>query len=239
MMNLSELLTSIKMDLGIYGLALPIDDLDEKMYDVIKLRSVKTFSQFFPYVMKLDLDLNELKYSTNNYDKREYTLPDVFGDRKIMYIRNFDQRPNGITGYSAADMGGYDLYESFMMGQATANLASAVAPATTFEFVAPNRFRLYNTYMFNSKITLEVATEHFSNLASIPNTSWESFYEIALIDVKQYLYGILKHYNEIQTAHGTINLRIDDWADAAGARRELVEKWRNSYHLDLPGVFFI
>ena len=41
-MNPSQLLTSIKMDLGIYGLRLPFDNPDEAMMEVIKLKTLKT-----------------------------------------------------------------------------------------------------------------------------------------------------------------------------------------------------
>lgn len=238
MMNISELLTTIKIDLGIYGLAIPMDNLDERMMDIIRLRSIKTYSQFFPYVQKIELNLNDLESTTNNYDKKEYILPDIFGNRRIIYVKDIDQRPAGMTGYTYPDIGD-DFLESFALGQAAANVASLIAPPSTFEFVHPNKLILYNTYSFANRITLTIATEHFDNLMSIPASQWESFEELAIIDVKAFLYGTLKHYNEIQTAHGTINLHIDDWASASQERKELIDRWRDTYHLDANVFYYV
>lgn len=238
MMNISELLTTIKIELGIYGLALPIDNLDDRILDIIKLRTIKTYSQFFPHVQKVELNLQELEYTTNNFSNRTYILPDIFGDRHIVGIREVEQKPSGASGYMYPDLSN-DFFEEFALGQAKANVASAVAPPTTFEFIHPNKMVLYNTYLFNNRVTIEFALEHFQNLQSIPASQWETFEEWATIDVKHFLYGILKHYNEIQTAHGTINLHIDDWANAGQERKELIEKWRQTYHLDAPHVYYI
>lgn len=238
MMNVSELLTTIKMDLGIYGLALPIDDLDDKIMEVIKLRTIKTYSQFFPHIQKLEINLQELEYTTNNFNQRSYILPDIFGDRRIVSIRDVEQIGRGTSGYTYPEMN-FGLFEDFALGQANANIASAMSPPTTFEFINPNKLTLYNTYLFNNRVIIEFALEHFSNLQSIPPSQWETFEEWAIVDVKQFLYGILKHYNEIQTAHGTINLHIDDWANANQERKELLEKWRQVYHLDNTNVYYI
>ena len=48
----------------------------------------------------------------------------------------------------------------------------------------------------------------------------------------------MKHYNELQTAHGTVNLKIDDWANAESERESLLEKWDDTYHLDGKTQYF-
>jgi hypothetical protein len=88
------------------------------------------------------------------------------------------------------------------------------------------------------EIDIEFAVEHTENLSSIPPTAFESFHELAELDIKIFLYNTLKHYNEIQTAYGTISLKIDDWANAEQDRKDLIEKWRDLYHLD-GEVFYI
>ena len=71
------------------------------------------------------------------------------------------------------------------------------------------------------------------SLQSIRPTAEESFFKLAVLDVKENLYQLVKHYTTIQTAYGTVELKIDDWADAANERKELINQWDDSYHLDL------
>jgi len=234
MMNISELLTSIKMDLGIYGLSLPFENENKVLYDTIKLRTIKTFSQFQPHIMRIPLNLDELNCLSSNYQESVYEIPDVFGNRRIMYIRRVEPRNKMLgNGYvSPIFDDSMDVYNSVMMAQAGANLLSSVTPPFTFKFQGPNLLYLYNMSTMATEIFVEFALEHAENLVTIPNTAWESFYELALLDIKRFLYGAMRHYNEIQTAYGTVSLKIDEWANAEQERKDLLEKWRDVYHLD-------
>jgi hypothetical protein len=241
MMNVSELLTSIKMDLGIYGLALPFPDENKALYDTIKLRTLKTFSQFFPYIMRVDFNLNQLKVIKSDYAESIYEIPDIFGDKRIVYVRKVDLKNKLIgNGYmNPVFDDSIDIYNSVMMAQARANLLSTITPPFTFKFVQPNLLYLYNMSTFGAEITVEFGLEHSENLMTIPNSAWESFYELALLDIKRFLYNALKHYNELQTAYGTISLKIDDWANAESERKDLIERWRDVYHLDGENFYVI
>lgn len=240
-MNLSETLTSIKMDLGLMGLKLPFENEEEQLHKVLKLKTIKTFSQFYPHIMRIDLKLNSLKQLKNHYEESIYEIPDIFGDRKILYVRKVEQKNKLLgSGYlNPVFDDSIDLYGSIMMGQASANLMSTIMPPFTFKFVQPNLLYLYNISSLANEITVEFGVEHFDNLSSIPNTAWESFYELAILDVKKFLYGILKHYDEMQTAYGTVRLNIEDWSNADSERRDLLERWRDVYHLDTEQFFII
>ena len=48
----------------------------------------------------------------------------------------------------------------------------------------------------------------------------------------------MKHYTELQSAYGTINLRIDDWSNAESERTELLNTWEDTYHLDGPQMIY-
>jgi hypothetical protein len=52
------------------------------------------------------------------------------------------------------------------------------------------------------------------------------------LDVKENLYPTMKNFSEIQTAIVNINLKIDDWANAEADRKELINRWDDTYHLD-------
>lgn len=241
MMNLSELLTSIKMDLGIYGLALPFKNADEALYDVLKLKTLKTFSPFSPQIIDMTIDLKELVCLKALYTQSKYELPDIFGDRRILYIQNVMPRTKLLgNGYLTST---YDdsvaSYEGLMMTQANANLVSFAAPPITFKFEAPNIMYLYNFATSYGELDIALAIEHAPSLHSINPTTWQTFYELASYDIQAFLYNTLKHYSEIQTAYGSINLKIDDWSSAASERKDMLEKVKDTYHLDGTSLYII
>lgn len=235
MMNVSQLLTSLKMDLGIYGIALPFEDEDKVIFETLKLKTIKTFSQFSPYILRTNLNLEEMVCLQSNYQESVYELPNVFGDRRLLGLRKITPRNkllgNGYVNPMFDDT--FDAYMSLMTAQSNANLYSIATPSFTFRFQHPNLLYLFNTSSMANEIVVEFMLEHTENLATIPNTSWESFYELALIDMKKFMFNTVKHYRELQTAYGNINLKIDDWENADSDRKELIEKWRDVYHLDM------
>ena len=80
---------------------------------------------------------------------------------------------------------------------------------------------------------------HHPSLGSIPDTAQESFYQLALLDVKSYLYNVMKHYNQINSVHGTIDLKIDEWQNAAEQRLDLISKWDDSFHEDRQSIYWL
>ena len=241
MMNLSELITSIKMKLGIYGISIPIDNLDQAIHDVLKLETIKTYSQFFPQTITMEFKLDELDTLYNSYMKTSVVLPDIFGGRTIISVRDvFPGKMTQGAGYQHPELApGDDFFQDVMLGHAYASLTSAVSPPFTFEFEHPNIIHMYNYASYAKDLTVKVDLEHFANLSSIPPSQFESFRELAIYDVKAFLYGILKHYTDLSTALGNINLKIDDWADAESKREELINEWTASYHIEGQSIYFI
>ena len=62
-MNLSSLITRIKIDCGIYAIALPFDNADEIIKDIIIDITRPVFSKYCPTYEKIRFDLNYLIYS--------------------------------------------------------------------------------------------------------------------------------------------------------------------------------
>ena len=55
-----------------------------------------------------------------------------------------------------------------------------------------------------------------------------------------YLYNALKYYSTIQTAYGTLDLKIDNWENAESERNDLLSQWDDNYHLDsCPAIVYI
>ena len=47
--NLSREITRIKMSMGIYGIHLPVDNVDDFIREVIEITTIPTFSVYQPY----------------------------------------------------------------------------------------------------------------------------------------------------------------------------------------------
>lgn len=240
-MNLSELITSIKMKLGIYGIAVPVENIDQTIHDVLKLETIKTYSQFFPQTITMEFRLDEMEVLFQSYMKTSVLIPDLFGGRTIISVRDvFPGKMTQGAGYMYPELApGDEFFQSIMLGHAQAHLTSAVSPPFTFEFEHPNIIHMYNYASYARDLTIKVDLEHFSNLSSIPPSQFESFRQLAVLDVKALLYGMLKHYTDLSTALGTINLKIDDWADAQSQRDQLIQEWTASYHIEGQSIYFI
>lgn len=243
MKNWGELITSIKMDLGIYGISLPFEgNTDDILAEVITLKTLKQFSIIHPFALEQTIDLNVLERIKTGFDESVYILPEVFGDAPIIGIRRVEPRnPNmPSTGYMTNQFeGSMGLYQDAMMAQLNVDNMSLILPAFTFKFTAPNKMHLYNLTSFGNQVTVEFELAHTKSLSTIKPRVWDEFEELALLDVKRFLYNAMKHYSELQTAFGTINLRLDDWASAESDRKDLLSRWKEIYHLDSAQIYWI
>lgn len=241
----AHLLKRIKMALGIYSVKLPVTD-DELFQDVIIDTTLPVFSTFIPYEYQLLVDLNEIRI-TDRYAVDDsslisncYQIPNIFPKQRCLGINNI--RPyieyNGMMMTSSYET--IDSYQVLATGQTLANLASAMIPPQTFKFIPPNKFEIYNQVLYNNKVYLDLTFTHSPELFTIPETARESFYELALLDAKAYLWNHLKYYSSIQTAYGQMDLKVDNWENAESERKDLLERWTDNYHLDsVPAIFYI
>lgn len=239
-MNLSQLMTRIKFKLGIMNIASPVRNLDGMISTIIKDITVPDFSVFYPDKFKIKLDLKELERleHTNSYDT--YVLPD-FTNKKILYVFNVYYDDSTLSGFGhyggALPMIGGNMINQVIMSNAASNMYSLMMPKMTFEYIHPRRIKIYNQYS-ESKLVFELGFQHDVSLASIPETCRTSFYELALLDVKENLYPIFKNYTNLSTVYGNVDLKIDTWESAESERKELIEKWSDSYHLDMTPMYY-
>ena len=170
-----------------------------------------------------------------------YLLPE-FKNRtllEVLDVRYDDSCLSGLGYYGGGMplMTG-NLINQTLLANAGAHLITQMMPKMTFHYEHPRKLYLYNIYS-SSTIVLELGFEHDKSLASIPETARESFMHLALLDVKVNLYPTMKMYSEINTAIGNINLKLDDWQNAESSREDLINKWDDTYHLDLLPMYYI
>ena len=217
-MNLSEVITRIKLKLGIMNIAAPIQNLDGTISTIIKEITIPDFSLYNPDKLNIRLELKDLERleHTNTYDT--YLLPD-FKTKKLLYVFN--------VYYDDSTLAGFGHYGG----------ALPMMPKMTFEYIHPRKIKIYNQYS-ESKLVFELGFQHDVSLASIPETCRSAFMELALLDVKENLYPIFKNYTNISTAIGNIDLKIESWEQAESERKELINRWDDTYHLDMTPMYY-
>ena len=133
--------------------------------------------------------------------------------------------------------GGIPILHGNMINQAILSnaglgLSRQTVPKLLFHYYPPRKVQLYNV-LCSSQLVFEIGLMHDKNLNSITTTMEESFHDLAELDVKDALYQMMKHYNEIQTAYGTIQMKLEDWQNAADQRKQLLDDWNNMYQMDI------
>jgi hypothetical protein len=188
--------------------------------------TLSVFSQFAPYSYTMDVNLN---------DQTPVRAPNG-GD--IYYLKNAFLDKHGIEVISIEDVMGSDSFtdwneqpatfnvEDIILYGAASNIRSQLNLSSKgFEFVSPNRVRLLGYRGYETvKMTVKIPYPNFGAVAQSFSIALE---ELAILDVKIVLYAELKHYQNLDTADGQIDLKIDDWADAYDKRLELLADWRN------------
>lgn len=235
-MNISQLMTRLKMDLGIYVVPLPFENSEKALNDVITTKTLPVFSQFVPRRWEEDLSINDLKQIDATVDVSTYELPKHLFFTPIISIMRCEPINTMFNGayYSGTPIlsGTTDLFEDMLLGSATYDVMSAIAPPFSYDFIRPNKLRIYNMTCYLDKIRLIIGYQHADNLSTIPVDAEQSFYDLALLDMKIFLYNNLKYYDEINTAYGNIKLRIEDWSNAESQREDLLQKWSEVYHIN-------
>lgn len=241
-MNLSELITRIKADLGLPVLSTPFENIDERIANTILNTTRPVFSIFNPMRDRINVRTHDLELVERGSFYEKYNLPD-FKDRKLLYVFDCNYDTESLTGLGYYG-GGMPFMEGGLMNQtmlanAGAHVMNYMLPKLTFEFQHPRQITFYNIYS-SSRIVIDLGFEHDRSLASIPPTASESFYELAELDVKKELLPVLKPYDEIQTPIGTVKLDLSDWGNPAEERKEYIRQWEDTYQEDIgPLVYYI
>lgn len=240
-MNMSNVITRIKLNLGLMAISTPFENLDETIKEIITDITLPVFSLYNPCRDTMTIKTTDLQQIEKTDQYEVFLLPE-FKNRKLLQVidvRYDDSCLSGLGYYGGGMplMTG-NLINQTLLANAGAHLITQMMPKMTFKYEHPRKLFLYNMYS-SSTIVLELGFEHDKSLASIAETARESFIHLALLDVKTNLYPTMKMYSEINTAIGNINLKLDDWQNAESAREELINKWDDTYHLDLPPMYFI
>lgn len=223
-MDINFLMKQCIVQLGLPALSM------EKYYPQIKeilmTDTLPTFSQFFPYTYIMKLDLTKMKYSN-------------IGDGwEIYYLRDKFLEDNGLDVISVIDVSGasyfdtwnaplptFDVEAMIIEGAASSIRSQLNISNKAFEFMPPNRLKLKG-YSGTGEVFVTCKVP-YPNVGTVPMSVSIPLTTLAKLDIKCWLYPELKMYNQLETADGTIDLKIDDWADAPSERANLLDDWMN------------
>lgn len=244
-MNISDVINDIKMALGLETIALPFDKPTEVVLQEIIQISVRTFSQFKPWIREGYENIENLRSPDEASKKMNiYILPGDLTRTPVQYAevelassqyQDIEASTNSFTvGSPFVGFGSYypqDILNATLTGAAINKYAGVTSRPQTSKWLGYNRVQLFD-FPKDSFLHIIVKCDHDPSLETIPVSCRESFMELAVLDVKRTLYNMLKNMNNVGAAFKEIQLRIDDWSGAEDARKALVDHWTGSFHLD-------
>lgn len=235
-MNINTILKKIKRDIGIYGIALPIDNLDEAMMDIIADTTLPDFSNYCPDIQKSVIDLSNAQCSYIDNTCNLYILPDY--GVNILYVLKLQYQNNYMhAAYSPSLIGlTPNIFEDVLTANIEKKIGDVMINSITHEYEWPRKLYIYDA-LVSSSLIATIGVEHKS-VQTIKPTQAQSFYKLADLDVKAGLYPTIKHFNGIETALERIELNLSDWESAADKREELIKEWDESHPIDLVGYSF-
>lgn len=228
------------MSLGLYGITLPFKDeqtgkpipTENVIMDVLKTTTIPIYSEFEPWIREGEIPIQQLKV----VDERKgiYMLPAFLTLTPVKSVDDVHMpyhNQRGTYGDIAPALGISRSVQGTVASQAYMMVAGQMRAEPTFEYLGNNKIRLFGWP--KTTLAFRVACEHEPNGESIPDSCYDSFMELATLDVKMFLYNTLKLYDGIPTAFGEIKLKVEDYQSAEADRTQLLEKWRDSYHLSM------
>lgn len=243
--NMGRLLDKIEMDLGTDSYNLPEKIAKDKWPNIIKLKTLDTFSRYLPNMITVIVDTNEPKDSEGYYTIDEEKIN---GNVSILGIGDVPWDDPGALGEGSPytdSMSGYGIYDMYPMQfgledfidiNMVADASSLVNRGIYPQIKQPNKVKLVGTANICGntlgvrKFKINVYIKHHENLTTIPPTQMETFEELAECDVANFLYNKLKFYDNMETVMATIDLHLQELQEIASRRPEIIEKLKESSH---------
>lgn len=244
-MNITEVVNDIVLSQGLHTIALPFDQPVEKVIQDILAMTAREYSEFKPYVQEVyDLRQNLRSPSEMAAKGNIYLLPPEATRTKVRTakaeaVSNEYQTKEATTnaftvGTPFVGFGSYypqDILSATNTGAAINKFAGVTSQLPVSTYLGFNKIQLFN---FPDKCLIKFTVErnHDPSLMTIPDTCYESFIELATLDVQRTLYATLRNMQNVGSAYKEIQLKIDDWSGAESAQKELLKDWRTKFHLD-------
>lgn len=259
LMNISRLISTVKMDLGLLAVNTVFKQpIEEVVHEIVSTKTIPIFSLYCPLKEGKYINLSQLqqvRISENSVYGVELILPNSVMMRKLLYVTRIDYTEDNAnvsgsmgnsyygygfdtfdTGFGHTNLYGghagiYGLANSTQLAQAADNLLNVMTKRMTFRYIEPNRLRIFNSPAGHQIFYVTFAYEHDPNCETIPDSAYQSFLELAELDIKATLYQSMKYYHNLNSAYGQIDLKIDEWSNAENERKEVIRGMKERFHI--------
>lgn len=244
-MNISIIISDMKMRLGLQTIALPFDKPVELVMKEILEGTIRTFSHYKKAEKIVVENIKNLRY-VNDHEKSlgiffvppalcTTKIHDVYASPVSSNWRRGETSINAFTvGSPFVGFGTYypqDILNAVTTGAAVNKYAGVTTSPPTSEWLGYNKIRLYN-FPSNVDAVFIAKCDHETSGETIPVSQEEAFKQLAELDIKRSLYNNLKNMNTLGSAFKEIQLKIDDWASADEAYNNMIKEWNQVAHLD-------
>lgn len=228
--NLSEFITLLKEDAEISDIPLPVDD--NAIAERFRQSALKEFSVRCPRIDEVMLTSKNIISDANLAINGSvtYQIPkEYYQDSMILEVLGIDAGDRSGAGASlympSLFAGGADnLLMSIADIKMAASMGSMMTHAPTYRFFQPDKLVVYNGWTGYSFL-VELSLLHDINLTTVPPTAMTHLRQLAVLDLKAFLYSKLKRKDNLDLGIGNTSLKIESWESAASEMRDLLKTW--------------
>lgn len=245
-MNISKVISTLIMQNGLYSVVLPFKDqitgetipTENAIRDVLVMTTIPEYSEFVPWKRKGDIDISQLKV----VDEKQgiYMLPAFLTLTPIKYVSDVSMpycNTRGTYGDISPVYGINRSVQGVASAMAYMMVAGQMRSEPTFDYLGNNKIRLFG--FPKTVLSFSVACDHSPNGETIPDSCYDSFLQLATLDLKVFLYNNLKYFEDMPTAFGSLKLKITSYESAESERNSLLDSWRETFHLDMDWEEFM
>lgn len=243
--TLSTMVQTILEDIGVADTPFLEVITVDKIVDRVRRSTMAEFSTRYPYIGQWQMNDTHLVNPNSGYENpregRLYMIPPrAFPGHDILGIAHIDIAGSTSFADPFIPTNTYDpatIMTTVGDIQMAADLGRFMAHAMTWEFIKPNKIKLYNGYT-QGNYQVQLMLTHDDSLSTIPDTALTHLRQLMTLDIKWYLYGRFKRMQDIDTGVGTINLKLDDWSDAESQFHDLLNTFDEDGNLNNDYIEF-
>jgi hypothetical protein len=229
------------------------------LQEILEVKTLPSLNELYPYIDRVQINTTHLETIIDKSDPYYigYRIPlSLTNGLKIMSVKALHcgtgaTPTDGIYESSAAATlgrglrmaaypnkygryGSSHLYETVMLANlsyADNMLLGQVQEAPVPRFQPPNIIWINKSYGSAGVFTATLCLENDKNLLTIPDDVFEGVRRLFVLDVKSTVYSQYGMLSSIETALGTLDLKIDDWSSAENERMDLFDQYKSMAHL--------
>ena len=233
MLSQNRVLNYVKDNLGFDFMTLELTD--EQIVNYFTTYTLRTFSEYFPDVVRLGVNLllesNQVPGRSN-----EYYINDTEG-LEILSVKEFyfDESDLLVNGHPPLGPFTVGELQGLALDVANAGMLKMFSNFDrTFEFIHPNKVRVSPIPNNMNYITVEYERIHRPDLSTVNNEFQVIFCDLAMSDIMIMIGRVGKRYGgTTRTPFGEIPLQSDIFEEGKELKRELIEKLKIGSHANI------